>query len=121
MKIKSLAVVGEDPVIMLHAPIPATRKVLERAKLSIDQIDLYEVNEVFFQSHSFFHILSLFSFTFYLFLSIHSSEISHFLKISPSFSQVNSPTIFSRCFSSFFVSEIFSDAERLLLLCLWLG
>jgi acetyl-CoA C-acetyltransferase len=46
-KIHSLAVVGSDPVIMLEGPIPATEKVLEKAGLSIDDIDLYEVNEAF--------------------------------------------------------------------------
>jgi acetyl-CoA C-acetyltransferase/acetyl-CoA acyltransferase len=46
-RIKALAVVGSDPVIMLEGPIPATRKVLEKAGLSIDDIDLYEVNEAF--------------------------------------------------------------------------
>jgi acetyl-CoA C-acetyltransferase len=46
-KIRALAVVGSDPVIMLEGPIPATRKVLEKAGLTIDDIDLYEVNEAF--------------------------------------------------------------------------
>ncbi|MFZ5655167.1 MAG: acetyl-CoA C-acyltransferase [Pseudomonadota bacterium] len=46
-RIRSLAVVGSDPVIMLEGPIPATRKALERAGLTIDDIDLYEVNEAF--------------------------------------------------------------------------
>lgn len=46
-KIHSLAVVGSDPVIMLEGPIPATQKVLEKAGMSIDDIDLYEVNEAF--------------------------------------------------------------------------
>lgn len=46
-RIHSLAVVGSDPVIMLEGPIPATRKVLEKAGLSIEDIDLYEVNEAF--------------------------------------------------------------------------
>ena len=46
-RIKALAVVGSDPVIMLAGPIPATRKVLEKAGLTIDDIDLYEVNEAF--------------------------------------------------------------------------
>ena len=46
-KVHSLAVVGSDPVIMLEGPIPATRKVLEKAGLTIDDIDLYEVNEAF--------------------------------------------------------------------------
>lgn len=46
-KIHSLAVVGSDPVIMLEGPIPATLKVLEKAGLKIEDIDLYEVNEAF--------------------------------------------------------------------------
>jgi acetyl-CoA C-acetyltransferase/acetyl-CoA acyltransferase len=46
-KIHSLAVVGSDPVIMLEGPRPATEKVLEKAGLTIDDIDLYEVNEAF--------------------------------------------------------------------------
>jgi acetyl-CoA C-acetyltransferase/acetyl-CoA acyltransferase len=46
-KIHSLAVIGSDPVIMLEGPIPATEKVLAKAGLSIDDIDLYEVNEAF--------------------------------------------------------------------------
>lgn len=46
-KIHSLAVVGSDPVIMLEGPIPATEKVLEKGGLTIDDIDLYEVNEAF--------------------------------------------------------------------------
>ena len=46
-KIHSLAVVGSDTVIMLEGPMPATEKVLEKAGLSIDDIDLYEVNEAF--------------------------------------------------------------------------
>jgi acetyl-CoA acetyltransferase family protein len=41
------ALAAEDPVIMLSAPIPATRKVLHRAGLSLDDIDLFEVNEAF--------------------------------------------------------------------------
>jgi acetyl-CoA acyltransferase len=43
----SFAVVGDDPLLMLTGPIPATRKVLARAGLSIDDIDAYEVNEAF--------------------------------------------------------------------------
>jgi acetyl-CoA acetyltransferase family protein len=39
--------VGSDPVKMLTGPIPATRKVLQRAGLSTDDIDLFEVNEAF--------------------------------------------------------------------------
>jgi len=46
-RIVSMTVVGGDPVIMLEAPIPGTKKALERAELSIDDIDLYEVNEAF--------------------------------------------------------------------------
>jgi acetyl-CoA acyltransferase len=43
----SFAVCGVDPITMLSGPIPATRKVLERAKLSLDAIDLVEINEAF--------------------------------------------------------------------------
>ena len=43
----SFALAGVDPVLMLTGPIPATHKVLERAGLSIDDIDLFEVNEAF--------------------------------------------------------------------------
>ena len=38
---------GVDPVLMLTGPIPATTKVLERAKMSLDDIDLVEINEAF--------------------------------------------------------------------------
>jgi acetyl-CoA acyltransferase len=41
------AVVGVDPVTMLTGPIPATTKVLERTKLSMEDIDLVEINEAF--------------------------------------------------------------------------
>ncbi|CAO5241696.1 thiolase family protein [Frankia sp. AgKG'84/4] len=41
------SVVGSDPLLMLTGPIPATRKVLERTGLSIDDLDAYEVNEAF--------------------------------------------------------------------------
>ncbi|MEU1426417.1 thiolase family protein [Nocardia sp. NPDC005746] len=43
----SFAVTADDPLLMLTAVIPATRKVLARAGLSIDDIDVYEVNEAF--------------------------------------------------------------------------
>jgi acetyl-CoA acyltransferase len=43
----TFALGGCDPVIMLTAPIPATQKVLERAKMSIGQIDAVEINEAF--------------------------------------------------------------------------
>ncbi len=46
-RIHHLTVVGGDPVIMLEAPIPATRRALAKAGMSIDEIDLYEVNEAF--------------------------------------------------------------------------
>ncbi|GMH80380.1 hypothetical protein TrST_g12910 [Triparma strigata] len=45
--IHSLALAANDPVIMLSAPIPATEKVLATAGLSMNDIDLYEVNEAF--------------------------------------------------------------------------
>ncbi len=45
--IRAQAVVGVDPVTMLTGPIPATRKVLERSGMSIDDVDLFEVNEAF--------------------------------------------------------------------------
>jgi len=43
----AFALAGVDPVTMLTGPIPATRTVLERAKLSLDDIDLFEINEAF--------------------------------------------------------------------------
>jgi acetyl-CoA acyltransferase len=43
----AFALAGVDPVTMLTGPIPATTKVLERAKLSLDDIDLIEINEAF--------------------------------------------------------------------------
>jgi len=46
-RIHELTVVGGDPVIMLEAPIPATRRALARAGLAIGDIDLFEVNEAF--------------------------------------------------------------------------
>jgi acetyl-CoA acetyltransferase family protein len=41
------AVSGVDPVLMLTGPIPATTKVLDRAGMTLDQIDLVEINEAF--------------------------------------------------------------------------
>ena len=46
-KIIALSVVGDDPVFMLTGPIPASHDVLARAKMSIDDMDIYEVNEAF--------------------------------------------------------------------------
>jgi acetyl-CoA acetyltransferase family protein len=43
----SFALAGVDPVTMLTGPIPSTAKVLERAGMTIDQIDLVEINEAF--------------------------------------------------------------------------
>lgn len=43
----SFALAGTDPVTMLTGPIPATRKALERAGLSLEEIDLVEINEAF--------------------------------------------------------------------------
>jgi acetyl-CoA acetyltransferase family protein len=46
-EVVSISVVGDDPVFMLTGPIPATIKALETANLTIDDMDLYEVNEAF--------------------------------------------------------------------------
>ena len=46
-RIHTLAVTGADPVFMLTGPIPATKQALTRAKLDIDDIDVFEVNEAF--------------------------------------------------------------------------
>jgi acetyl-CoA acyltransferase len=43
----SFALAGADPVTMLKGPIPATKKILATSGLSIDDIDLFEVNEAF--------------------------------------------------------------------------
>lgn len=46
-RIHHMSVLGGDPVIMLEAPIEATRRALAKASLSLADIDLYEVNEAF--------------------------------------------------------------------------
>ena len=46
-RIVNLTVTAGDPVIMLEEPIPATRRALDRAGMTIGDIDLYEVNEAF--------------------------------------------------------------------------
>ena len=46
-RIVAISVVGDDPIMMLGGPIPASHKVLKAAGLTIDDIDLYEVNEAF--------------------------------------------------------------------------
>jgi acetyl-CoA acyltransferase len=43
----SFAVAGSDPITMLTGPIPATRSVLEKAKLTLDDMDVIEINEAF--------------------------------------------------------------------------
>lgn len=46
-RIHAMSVVGSDPTMVLEGPIPATQKILAQTGLSIDDIDLYEVNEAF--------------------------------------------------------------------------
>jgi acetyl-CoA C-acetyltransferase len=46
-RIVDSVLVGSDPVHMLTGPIPATRALLERSGLSVDDIDVFEVNEAF--------------------------------------------------------------------------
>jgi acetyl-CoA C-acetyltransferase len=46
-RVHHLSVRGDDPVYMLTAPIPATRWALERSGMSLDEIDLVEINEAF--------------------------------------------------------------------------
>jgi acetyl-CoA acyltransferase len=46
-KVHSFSVVGVDPIMMLTGPIPATQKVLDKAGLTLDQMDLIEINEAF--------------------------------------------------------------------------
>jgi len=46
-KLRAVTTVGADPTMMLTGPIPATNKVLEKADLSIRDIDVFEVNEAF--------------------------------------------------------------------------
>jgi len=46
-KIRSMAVAGVDPTIMLTGPMPATRKALAKAGMTMDDIDCFEVNEAF--------------------------------------------------------------------------
>ncbi|MEV0680564.1 acetyl-CoA C-acetyltransferase [Actinosynnema sp. NPDC050436] len=46
-RIVSVAVVGSEPTIMLTGPAPATRKALDRARLTVEDIDLFEINEAF--------------------------------------------------------------------------
>jgi acetyl-CoA acetyltransferase family protein len=46
-RIVSMAVAGSDPVLMLTGPIPATRKALAQAELTVNDIDVFEINEAF--------------------------------------------------------------------------
>ncbi len=46
-RIRATTVVGSDPVLMLTGPIPATRRLLERAGLALDDLDHIEINEAF--------------------------------------------------------------------------
>jgi len=46
-RVVAMANVGDSPTLMLNAPVPAARKVLEKAGLTLDDIDLFEINEAF--------------------------------------------------------------------------
>ena len=46
-RIVSWGVIGVDPTIMGIGPVPAIRQALERANLTVDDIDLFEINEAF--------------------------------------------------------------------------
>ena len=46
-RIIAFANIGDDPTLMLNAPVPAARKVLEKAGLTKDDIDVWEINEAF--------------------------------------------------------------------------
>jgi acetyl-CoA acyltransferase len=46
-RFRTFALAGDDPLLMLTAPIPATARVLDKAGLSVDDIDAFEVNEAF--------------------------------------------------------------------------
>ena len=46
-RVVATANIGDSPTLMLNAPVPAARKVLEKAGLTIDDIDLWEINEAF--------------------------------------------------------------------------
>jgi acetyl-CoA C-acetyltransferase len=46
-RIHHMSLLGHDPVIMLEAPLPATERALKRAGMTVDDIDLFEVNEAF--------------------------------------------------------------------------
>jgi acetyl-CoA C-acetyltransferase len=46
-RVVAMANVGDSPTLMLNAPVPAARKVLAKAGLTVDDIDLWEINEAF--------------------------------------------------------------------------
>ena len=46
-RVVAMANVGDCPTLMLNAPVPAARKVLAKAGLTVDDIDLWEINEAF--------------------------------------------------------------------------
>ena len=46
-RVVAIANIGDDPTLMLNAPVPAARKVLAKAGLGIGDIDIFEVNEAF--------------------------------------------------------------------------
>ena len=46
-RIVATANMGDDPTLMLNAPVPAAKKVLEKAGMTLDDIDLFEINEAF--------------------------------------------------------------------------
>jgi acetyl-CoA C-acetyltransferase len=47
MRVRAFANIGSEPAIMLTGPVDVTRKVLAKAGMSLDDIDLVEVNEAF--------------------------------------------------------------------------
>jgi acetyl-CoA C-acetyltransferase len=46
-RVVAMANIGDSPTLMLNAPVPAARKVLAKAGLTVDDIDLFEINEAF--------------------------------------------------------------------------
>jgi acetyl-CoA C-acetyltransferase len=46
-RVVATANVGDSPTLMLNAPVPAAKKVLQKAGLTVDDIDLWEINEAF--------------------------------------------------------------------------
>ncbi len=46
-RIRAMATLGDDPTLMLNAPVPAARKALAQAGMQVSDIDLFEINEAF--------------------------------------------------------------------------